>query len=149
MRMPEPAYPPSPFDPAPGGDGRPGATQARPGRLVDQYATSDQRMFAMFEHLVYFCWIAWFPGVLVTLILWLIKKNDSPFIDDHGRESLNMQLSLILYGLLAVPLTAITCGTVAILWAVVPIAAAVFTVMGAIAAHRGEYYRYPAIIRFL
>lgn len=149
--MDDPTYQPGPFDPAadggygPGGYG-PGYSSS--GRLHDPTATQGDRTFAMFEHLSFFLWFASVP-VVVTLILWLVKKNESPFIDDHGRESLNMQISLVIYSIASVFLGFLTCGIAWALSGVILIGAIVFAILGATAANRGEYYRYPAVIRFL
>ncbi len=132
------AYDPSDFRDG-GGNG---------GRLRDPHATSDERTVAMFEHLTFFTWFLGIP-LVVTLILWLVKKNESPFIDDHGRESMNMQLSLLVYSVLTGVLGFVTCGMAWALWGVIIVAAVVFGVLASTSANRGEYYRYPAVIRFL
>jgi len=141
--MIDPAYQPDPFEPAPGVSAVGGS-----GRLRDPSVTSDERTFALFEHLSFFAWLVWVP-VIVTLILWLVKKGDSPFIDDHGRESINMQLSMLLYSLVGTVLGFLTCGVAWFVAGAILIAAIVFSILGAAAANRGEYYRYPAVIRFL
>ena len=82
-------------------------------------------------------------------MLWLIKKDESPFIDDHGRESVNMQLSLLVYSAGLFILGFLTCGVGWALMGVVGILGIILAVLGSLAAHRGEYYRYPAVIRFL
>ncbi len=42
------------------------------------------------------------PAILAPLVLWLIRKDESPFVDDHGREMLNALLSFVVYHIVAV-----------------------------------------------
>src|SRR4051794_36799845 len=87
------------------------------GRLVDPLALQWERTYAMFNHLTLLV-VHFFPvPVIPALIMWLIKRDRSPYIDDHGREAINFQLSLVLYALVVVPIAAIiTCGIGAVLW---------------------------------
>lgn len=142
--MIDPAPSPDPFAPAAPG---PGFQRSGGARLHDPHASTDERTFACFEHLSYGFWFIGVP-IVVTLILWLIKKGDSPFLDDHGRESLNMQISLLIYSFMLGVLGFVTCGVAWGLAVAVPLVAGVFAVLAAMAANRGEYYRYPAVIRF-
>ncbi len=119
-------------------------------RLVDPNVTADQRTYALFMHLSLIATqIIPFAIVILPLIMWQIKKDDSRFLDDHGRETVNFHISLLLYSVGIVLLSLITCGLAAV--AVVPlyILGIVGMIMGAIAANRGEYFRYPATIRLV
>ena len=92
-----------------------------------------------------------FPGhLLPPLIVWLLKRNDSPEIDAHGKEAVNFQISLVLYALVVIPVAGlITCGLGMLLYVPLYALGIVGMVMAALAANRGEFYRYPACIRFL
>lgn len=92
------------------------------------------------------------PGLIVIapLIMWLIKKEESPFVDDHGREALNFQISLVLMWLIVVPLlTIVTCGIGALGFIVITVVSFIGMIQGSMAASRGEYYRYPMCIRLI
>lgn len=120
-------------------------------RLVDQAASADDRTYAMFMHLMLV--IATFtvvPLVMGPLIMWLVKREESPFINDHGKEALNFNISTVLYYLAFIVLGFLTCGVtwylgLPALW----IATNVLSVIAAVSANRGEYYRYPACIRIV
>ncbi|MBA3273944.1 MAG: DUF4870 domain-containing protein [Chthoniobacterales bacterium] len=89
-----------------------------------------------------------FPGHLLgPLIVWLVKRGDSPEIDAHGKEALNFQISMLIYNAVAAVFCLILIGFVflAILW----VLNAVFVIIAAIKASEGEFYRYPMTIRFL
>ncbi len=118
-------------------------------RAVDPSATPDQRTYALILHLSLIAsHFIPFALVLAPLVMWQMKKDESPFLDDHGREVVNFQLSLLLYSLGLTVLTALTCVTVV---GFIPlyILAVVGMVMGAVAAHKGEYFRYPATLRLI
>lgn len=138
---------PGHFPPGGGGNPPPGDS----GRMVDPDAAPDTRTYAIFMHLM--LPIATFtvvPLVLGPLIMWLIKKDQSRFIDDHGKEALNFNLSTLLYYILLIPVGFVTCGVgwyifMPLVW----IVSNIFSILAAIAANRGEYYRYPACIRII
>jgi uncharacterized Tic20 family protein len=125
----------------------PDTPRGRAGPIVDAAAQEWERTYAMFTHLSLLTVHVLMP-VIPALVMWLVKRDRSPFVDDHGREAINFQVSLVLYSLAAIPLMFL-CG----LGVLVAIAAYALGIVGmilaALAAHRGEYYRYPATIRFL
>ena len=86
---------------------------------------------------------------LVALALWQIKNKDSQFIDDHGKEALNFQISLILLALILVPITIFTCGLGAVLYIGLPVLMIIGGIFGGIRASKGEFYRYPMCIRLV
>jgi uncharacterized Tic20 family protein len=127
----------------------PPGTPPSSGRVVDGHAEEWERTYAMFNHLSLLSFHVCLP-VIPALVMWLIKRDRSPFVDDHGREAVNFQLSLVVYALAVVPLLALlTCGAGAFLWIGVYVLGVVGMVLAAVAANRGEFYRYPACIRFL
>ena len=89
-----------------------------------------------------------FPGHLLgPLIVWLAKREDSPEIDAHGKESLNFQISMLIYNAIAVVFCLILIGFafLAVLW----VLNAVFVIVASIRASEGKFYRYPMTIRFI
>ena len=89
-----------------------------------------------------------FPGhLLPPLILWLIKRDESPELDAHGKEAVNFQISMLIYNLVAAEFCLILVGFLflAILW----ILNTVFVIIAAIQASDGKFYRYPMTIRFI
>lgn len=84
--------------------------------------------------------------VIGPLVVWLLKRHDAPFVDDQGKEALNFQLSLTLYGLIAALLVLVLIGLPLLLALLV--VQLVFTVIAAVKASEGQAYRYPMTIRF-
>ncbi|MDQ3413680.1 MAG: DUF4870 domain-containing protein [Verrucomicrobiota bacterium] len=81
------------------------------------------------------------------LIVWLVKRAESPEIDAHGKESLNFQLSMLIYDAVAVILCFVLIGIpiLVLLW----ILNTVFVIIASIKASEGELFRYPFTIRFI
>jgi uncharacterized Tic20 family protein len=89
-----------------------------------------------------------FPGHLIPpLIVWLLKRDESPEIDAHGKEAVNFQLSMLIYNLVAGVFCIVLIGFafLAVLW----VLNSVFVIIAAIQASDGKLYRYPMTIRFL
>lgn len=127
----------------------PHAAAGAPGRYQDAASTPSERTYATFTHLSLLAVHVLVP-VLPALVMWLIKRHDSPFLDDHGKEAVNFQISLLLYAIILVPVAGIiTCGLGFLLIIPVALLAIIGGVLAATAAHRGEFYRYPATIRLV
>ncbi len=84
------------------------------------------------------------PAILAPLVLWLVRKDDSSFVDDHGREMINAIISFVIYHIVAF-ITVIGIIALPVLY----IIGVVNLVRGAVAAGRGDLFRYPMTIRFL
>ena len=90
------------------------------------------------------------PGaghILGPLIVWLVKRADSPEIDEHGKEALNFQISMLIYSLVAAVLCLVLIGFA--LLVVLHILNVVFVVVAAIRASDGRLYRYPLSLRLV
>ncbi|MBM4154885.1 MAG: DUF4870 domain-containing protein [Lentisphaerae bacterium] len=112
---------------------------------------ADERNWAMGCHLSTFAGYLVpipFANVFAPLILWHIKRAASPFVDAHGKEALNFQISMTIYVLASVPLVFL-CGIGVVLILGLSIADAIFTIVAAITASSGKPYRYPLCIRFV
>ena len=116
-------------------------------RLREEGLTDSDRHFAIGMHIspLVLTVIGAGPLALIApLVLWLVRKKLSAFDDDHGREVINFGISFLLWHV-ALAITVIGLA----LWPVLWVVAIVNNIRGAIAAGRGEYFRYPMTIRFL
>ena len=109
-------------------------------------------MWAMFCHLAGLCWLLWWivpliGGVIGPLVLWQIKKDEYPFVDEQGKEALNFQISMLLYCIVAGVLCFACIGFV--LLVIVGVADTLFAIIASIKAGNGQHYRYPLTIRFI
>ena len=90
------------------------------------------------------------PGaghILGPLVIWLAKRGDSAEIDAHGKESLNFQISMLIYGLISGVLCLILVGF--LLLAILHILNVVLVIVASIQASDGKLYRYPLSIRLI
>lgn len=121
------------------------------GRIMDPAVTDDQRTYTLLMHLSLLGASVIGPfTILIPIIMWQMKKDESAFVDDHGREAVNFQISMMIYSVLGAVLAVITLGLAAIL--VVPfvtVLSIVGMIMAALAANRSEYFRYPMTLRLL
>ena len=95
-----------------------------------------------------------FSNILVPFAIWSLKREESPFIEEQGREIVNFQLSVTLYviglGLLLLPcLGSPLFLLMALLIGAILIGNAVLIVMAAIATAKGEAFHYPLSIPFI
>src|SRR6266567_913887 len=79
------------------------------------------------------------------LIIWLAKRTDSAEIAAHGKESLNFQLSMLIYNLIAAVLCLVLIGF--FILAILHILNIVLVIIASIQASEGKLYRYPLAIR--
>lgn len=88
-----------------------------------------------------------FGNIIAPLIIWLIKKDEFAFVDEQGKESLNFQISMTIYGAISGILCIILIGLV--LLPIVLVADIVLIIIAAVKVNEGESYRYPFTIRFI
>ena len=120
-----------------------------PPNLPVSTARSDARTWCVLSHasaLLGFV-IPWAFHILGPLIVWLAKRNDSPEIDAHGKESLNFQISMLIYAIISGILCLVLIGF-ALLF-ILHILNVVFVIIASIQASEGKLYRYPMTIRFI
>lgn len=87
-----------------------------------------------------------FGSFFIPLVMWLVRKDEG-FIDHHGRQAINFQISMAIYLIVSFVLLFVGIGIV--LLAISAILNVVFTVVAAVKAANGEYYRIPVAIQFL
>ena len=86
-------------------------------------------------------------GFLGPLIIWLIKKDQSPFVDDQGKEALNFQLTVLIGWVIAVITSFFCIG--ALVGLAVFVCNLIFCIMGCMKANQGIAYRYPFALRLI
>ena len=98
--------------------------------------------FAMLCHL-----LGIFTCIVGPLIVWLVKKDSHKFIDEHGKASLNWQISVLIYAIVSSFLIFVFIGL--ILLPILGILNLIFCVIAALKASDGLPYSYPLAIKFL
>ena len=105
--------------------------------------SQDEKTLGIVMHVL--CLIG-FP-IIGPLIVWLMKKNQSPYLDSQGRELLNFQISYLIYGFVAFLLCFVFIGV--LLLPVIVLATIILTIIGIVRAAEGQVYRFPLTIRLL
>ena len=107
-----------------------------------QMSPADEKMWATLTHVggIVFHWLA-------PLIAYLVLKDRGPFVRWHTRQALNFQLTLLLAYIAGGVLSLVFIGLFVILAAFV--LNIVFGIVAAMAANRGEFYKYPIAIEFV
>ena len=110
--------------------------------------SADERQWAMIAHLSALSGlIIPFGNVLGPLIVWLMKKDTMPFVEQQGKEALNFQITVALALLVSGILIFVVIGI--LLMPVIAVAALVLTIMAGIKANEGVAYRYPFTLRLI
>ncbi|HET6558357.1 MAG TPA: DUF4870 domain-containing protein [Prolixibacteraceae bacterium] len=108
----------------------------------------DERMWGMLCHLSALAgFIIPFGNIIGPLIVYSMKKDEYSFVADQGKESLNFQISVLIY--LAISLVTIVLLIGIMFLVIIPLISLILTVLASIRANDGEYYRYPFCIRFI
>ena len=121
-----------------------------PPPIPPEPAPPEQRTMGMLCHLLALSGLVGIPfgTVLGPLVIWLIKKNEMPFVNDQGKEALNFHISVIILAIILSP-TICLAGLGLILLIAVGITALVFTIIATVKASSGAYYRYPYSMRLI
>jgi uncharacterized Tic20 family protein len=138
----------------------PPATPPVPAPESQPAVSAEERQWAMIAHLsallggvVTGGWGHSMACFIGPLIVWLIKKDTLPFVDDQGKEALNFNITVLIVFVLLALFSVMTLGiglliavpaylVVALLWLV-------FTIVAAIKSHEGVAYRYPFALRLI
>lgn len=101
--------------------------------------TSDERTMAILSHVL--CFVVSF---LAPLIIYLVKKDESKFVEAHAKESLNFQITCFIIGVVLI----ISIVGILLLW-LLGIVMTILLIVATIRASEGKLYRYPFNIRFI
>jgi uncharacterized Tic20 family protein len=126
----------------------------QPAPLAVQPTATNPRQWAMWAHLSALAGLLIGFNFVGPLIIYLVKKDEDPFVRDQAAEALNFNLSCFIYLAVSAIVTFVLILVIIGLFllpflAAIIIAWVVFVVIGAIRAGNGEVYRYPLTIRFV
>ncbi|WP_313800454.1 DUF4870 domain-containing protein [Cytobacillus sp.] len=104
--------------------------------------SNDERLLATAIYVTSF-----FTTIIGPLVIWLLKKDESEYINYHGKEYFNFIISYGVYSIISVFLMFVLIGFITI-W-LVGVAAFVFTIIAAVKAYEGVEYRFPLVFRLI
>jgi uncharacterized Tic20 family protein len=117
---------------------------------VTQLSQSDERLWATLIHVSAIVGIVigvGFIGWIGPLIIFLVFKDRSAFVAQHGRSTINFQITMAIAAVVAAFLWIVLIGV--LITAAIYVVVIVFSIIAALAANRGERYTYPLSIPFL
>lgn len=123
-------------------------------------ASAEEKQWAMFAHLSALLgglltsgWAGSVGFFIGPLVIWLMKKDTMPFVDDQAKEALNFAITVSLACLVLMMLTILSLGIGALLTIpllmIIGIGSLVLVIMAAIKANEGVRYRYPIALRLV
>lgn len=115
---------------------------------MDNALSKDERLWGMLCHLSSFAFFIFpFGNVIGPLIIWMIKKEEYPFVDEQGKESLNFQISVSIYAIICAFLIIVLIG-IALLIGLF-LVSFILVVIASIKANDGQSYKYPFTINLI
>jgi len=123
----------------------PAADQQSPAALPGKV----ERLWAMLCHLSALAMFVGIPfgNIIAPLVIWLVKKDELPLVDDQGREALNFQISITIYLIVAAISIIAMIGIVLV--PAVMLLDLIMVIIAALKANEGVAYRYPLCIRLI
>ena len=117
--------------------------ETREGLIPDK----DELMWSTFAHLGFLAGlIIPFGNVVAPLVIWLVYKDRSSYVEYHSKEALNFQLTVTIAMVASGILVLLLIGIFLLIG--VLLLALVLSIVAAVKANNGEYYEYPFTIRF-
>lgn len=117
----------------------------------NQYNQNEQqaRQWAMFLHLSQLAGFFAIPivGLIAPVIIWQLKKEEYPMLDEHGKAVVNWIISEFIYGAICSVLMFVVIGFPMII--ILAILGIVFPIIGGIKANNGELWHYPMTITII
>jgi len=122
--------------------------------------SADERQWAMFAHLsallgglVTAGWAGSIGCFIGPLVIWMMKRETMPFVDDQAKEALNFNITVAIIFFILLAMTLFTLGIGILLTGplmlIVGLGWLVLTIIAAIKANQGERYRYPLTLRLV
>ena len=110
--------------------------------------SKDAKQWAMLTHLAAFAaFLIPFGNIIGPLLVWQLKKDLGPFVEQNGKEAVNFQITIAIIGLVCTMLMFALVGF--LLLPVLGLYWLILTIMAGVKANDGAAYRYPLTIRFL
>ncbi|HED24150.1 MAG TPA: DUF4870 domain-containing protein [Firmicutes bacterium] len=111
--------------------------------------TQDEKTYGMLVHLAALAQLVMptFGNIIGPLVVWLIKKDQSAWVDKQGKEALNFQISAAIYAIVSIILIPVIIGIILLI--AVGIFWLVMVIIAAVRVNEGEDFKYPLCIRFI
>jgi uncharacterized Tic20 family protein len=109
---------------------------------------NEARKWALFAHIGTFsCMLVPLGNIIAPIVIWQLKKHESDFVVEQAKESLNFQISLIIYALVSFLLVFLIIGFFLIF--ALAIFSLIMIIVAGVKANEGEHFRYPLTLRLV
>ena len=116
--------------------------------INDQLSEKDERLWATLSHLgVIAGFIIPFGNIIAPLVIWLVQREKSAYVDEHAKEALNFQITVTIAAIACFILIFVFIGI--LLLAALGIFSLVVSIIAAIKANQGESYTYPVSLQLV
>lgn len=110
--------------------------------------TNEERTWAMLCHIASLAgYVIPFGNILGPLVMWLIKKDEMPLVNDQGKEAINFNISITVYVMIALVLIIVLIGIPLLI--LLGLMQFILTIVAAVSANGGKQYRYPLTFRLV
>ena len=117
-------------------------------KLNKPLSEDEERKWAMFAHIGTFSsMFVPLGNIIAPIVIWQMKKNESPFVVEQAKESLNFQISVMIYSIVSILLCFIIIGFF-LIFALI-IFSLIIVIVAGVKANEGEHYRYPMTLRLI
>lgn len=108
---------------------------------------NNARLWGTLAHLSALASFIGIPPIVGPLVIWLVKRNEMPFVDDQGKEAVNFQITMLIAIVISIPLMCIVVGFITA--SLVGLFDLVMTIIASIKANQGIRFRYPLTLRLI
>ncbi len=108
----------------------------------DYLPSSDEKTMALLSHILPIV-----AGFVAPLVIYIIKREESPYVRKHAAESLNFQISLAIYAVVCIPLIFVIVGIFLLM--ALGLMAFIFAIIATVKASEGDFFKYPLTIQFV
>jgi uncharacterized Tic20 family protein len=119
-----------------------GTPMGYPGAYIGPTPDANAKNMAMLAHL-----LAIFTAFIGPLVIWLVQRDQHPFIDDQAKEALNFQITVLIASMVAGVTMCLGIGF--ILLPIVWVASVILCIIASVEASKGNAYRYPFTLRLV
>jgi uncharacterized Tic20 family protein len=116
--------------------------------ITTQATSEDEKTWGMLVHLSslagFFIGFGW---IIAPLIIWLVKREEMPFVNQEGKNAMNFQITMAIAGIICGVLTIIFIGLIGLL--AIAVLELVFPILAGLKAREGESYKYPLSYPFI
>lgn len=111
--------------------------------------SKDDKTMAMVAHLSQLTYLVGIPGFIGPLVVWLMKKDQSPFIAQNAMHALFFQIGIFVLAVIVGILAIVTCGFGALLGLPLLVIMVLYPIIGGLRANEGKIYSYPVTGKFV